>query len=87
MDFFDKRILALLSDGKPRVLAQLQGDVDFSLNTLKLHVKRLVARNLVVKEKTPSNGKRRPKYTYSIPPGLRQQVSAALSIDRVSHRT
>ena len=79
MDFFDERILAVLSDCKPKVLVQLLGEVDFSRNTLKLHLKRLVAQSLVVKEKMPSNGKGRPKYAYSIPPRLQQQVSAALS--------
>ena len=79
MDFFDERILAALGDGKPKVLAQMLGEVDFSRNTLKLHLKRLVAQSLLVKEKTPSNAKGRPKYAYSIPPKLRYQVSAALS--------
>jgi len=79
MDFFDEQILAVLSNGRPKVLAQLLGEVDFSRNTLKLHLKRLVAHGLVVKEKTPSNGKGRPKYAYSVPSRLRQQVSAALS--------
>jgi predicted ArsR family transcriptional regulator len=79
MDFFDEQILAVLSDGMPKVLAQLLGEVDFSRNTLKLHLKRLVAHGLVVKEKTPSNGKGRPKYAYFVPSRLRQQVSAALA--------
>jgi hypothetical protein len=79
MDFFDERVLAVLSDGKPKVLVQLLGEVNFSRNTLKLHLKRLVAQSLVVKEKTPSDGKGRPKYAYSIPARLRQQVYAALS--------
>ncbi|MFH0896559.1 MAG: hypothetical protein V1850_00725 [Candidatus Bathyarchaeota archaeon] len=69
----------MLSDGKPKVLVQLLGEVDFSRNKLKLHLKRLVAQSLVVKEKMPSNGKGRPKYAYSLPLRLRQQVSAALS--------
>ena len=79
MDLFDERILSMLSDGKPRVFAQLLGEVRFSRNTLKLHLKRLTAQNLVVKEKTLSNGRGRPKYAYFISPKVRQQVSAALS--------
>ena len=79
MDLFDAQILTMLSDGKPKVLAQLLDEADFSRNTLKLHLKRLVSQGLVTKEKTPSNGKGRPKYAYSVPPRLRQQVSAALS--------
>jgi len=79
MDLFDEHILAVLNDGKLRVLAQLLNEVGFSHNTLKLHLERLVAQSLVVKEKTLSNGKGRPKYGYSIPPKVRQQVSAALA--------
>jgi predicted ArsR family transcriptional regulator len=79
MDLFDEQILTMLSQGKPKVLAQLLDEVDFSRNTVKLHLKRLLFQGLVVKEKKPSNGKGRPKYAYSVPPRLRQQVSAALS--------
>ena len=78
MDFFDERILTMLSDGKPKVFLQLLDGMDFSKNTLKLHLKRLLSQGLVVKEKMPSNGKGRPRYAYSIPPRIRQQVSAAL---------
>ena len=49
MDFFDARILAALGDGKPKVLTQILGKVDFSRNTLKLHLNRLVAQSLLVK--------------------------------------
>jgi len=79
MDLFEERILTVLNDGKPRFFAQLLGDVGFSRNTLKLHLKRLVAQSLVVKEKTVSNGRGRPKFTYSVSPRARRQVSAALS--------
>ena len=71
--------MAVLSDGKPRVFAQLPDEVGFSRNTLKLRLKRLVAQSLVMKEKTVSNGRGRPKYTYFLSPRARQQVSAALS--------
>jgi len=79
MDLFDERVLAVLNDGKPKFFAQLLGEVGFSRNTLKLHLKRLTAQSLVVKEKTLSNGRGRPKYTYFLSPRARQQVSAALS--------
>jgi DNA-binding Lrp family transcriptional regulator len=84
MDFFDERILAVLSDGKPKVLAQLLGEVDFSRNTMKLHLKRLLSQGLVVKEKMPLNRKGRPKFAYSTPLRIRQQVSAALSDPRIT---
>jgi DNA-binding Lrp family transcriptional regulator len=79
MDLFDERILSVLSDGKARVFAQLLGEAGFSRNTLKLHLKRLTAQNLVVKEKQLSNERGRPKYAYFVSPRARQQVSAALS--------
>ena len=76
---FDERILSVLSDGKPKVFAQLLDDAGFSRNTLKLHLKRLTAQSLVVKKKTLSNGRGRPKHAYFLSPRARQQVSAALS--------
>ena len=71
--------MALLNDGKAMFFAQLLGEVGFSRNALKLRLKRLTAQNLVVKEKTLSNGRGRPKYAYLISPRVLQQVSAALS--------
>ena len=84
MDFFDERILAVLSDGKPKVLAQLLGKVDFSRNTIKLHLKRLLSQGLVIKEKMPLNRKISPKYAYSTPLRIGQQISAALSDPRIT---
>jgi DNA-binding Lrp family transcriptional regulator len=78
MDLFEERVLAVLNDGNPRVFAQLLDEVGFSRNTLKLRLKRLVAQSLVMKEKTVSNGRGRPKYTYFVSSRVRQQVSAAL---------
>lgn len=78
MDLFDERVLAVLSEGKPKFFAQLLGEVGFGRNTLKLHLKRLTAQSLVLKEKTLSNGRGRPKYAYFLSPRVRQQVSAAL---------
>ncbi len=78
MDLFDERVLAMLNDGKPRFFAQLLDEVGFSRNTLKLRLKRLTAESRVVKEKTVSNRRGRPKYTYSVPSGVWRQVSATL---------
>jgi predicted ArsR family transcriptional regulator len=44
VDLFDEQILTVLGEGKPKVLAQLLDEVDFSRNTVKLHLKRLVRR-------------------------------------------
>lgn len=79
MDLFDNRVLAVLNDGKSRFFTQLLEEVGFSRNTLKLRLKRLTAQSLVVKEKTLSNARGRPKYAYFLSPKARQQVSAALS--------
>jgi predicted ArsR family transcriptional regulator len=78
MDLFDERILIVLNGGKPRVFTQLLDEVGSSRNTLKLRLKRLTAQSLVVKEKTLSNGRGRPKYAYYVSPIARRQVSAAL---------
>ena len=37
--FVDERILATLRDGKLKVLAQMPDEVEFSRDTLKLHLK------------------------------------------------
>ena len=79
MDVFDERILSVLKDGKPRFFAQVLHEIGFSHNTLKLHIKTLLAAGLLVREKTRSEGLGRPKFAYSISPKLKKQVSAALS--------
>jgi predicted ArsR family transcriptional regulator len=71
MDLFDERVLAVLSEGKPRVFAQPLDEVGFGRNTLKLHLKRLTAQSLVVKEKTLSDGRGRPRYAYFLSPRVR----------------
>jgi predicted ArsR family transcriptional regulator len=79
MGSFDELILTVLNDGKRRVFTQLLDEAGFSRNTLKLRPKRLAAQGLVMKEKTVSNGRGRPKYTYFLSSKVRQQVSVALS--------
>ena len=79
MDFFDRCIFNVLGDGKPRDFNQLLREVDFSHNTLRLHLRRLVDQGLVVKEKAPSKGLGRPRFIYSTPPKLHRQASRLLS--------
>lgn len=79
MDVFDERILTVLKDGNPKLFTQLLDEAGFSHNTLKLHIKKLLKEGLLVREKSPLDEPGRPKYTYTIPPRLRKQVSAALS--------
>ena len=78
MDFFDQRILAALKDGKPRSFYALQGHVGFSHNTLQQHLKRLVEKGLVLKEKDPASGFGRPRFVYHIQSKTAKQVIAAL---------
>jgi predicted ArsR family transcriptional regulator len=79
MGFFDRCILTVLGDGKTRDFHQLLERVNFSYNTLRLHLRRLVDQGLVLKEKTPSKGRGRPKFTYSLPPKFHHQVSKFFS--------
>jgi len=78
MDFFDEHVLAALKDGKPKGFTTLLGEVGFSHNTLQQHLDRLVARDLVVKEKMVSNSLGRPKFAYHVPSTATKQVTAAL---------
>ena len=78
MDSFDQRVLAMLSDGKPKSFATLLGEVGFSHNTLQQHLDRLAARGLVVKEKMASNSLGRPRFAYCVPSTATKQVTAAL---------
>jgi len=69
MDPYDNHILKVLRDGKPRDFHRLLQEVDFSHNTLRLHLNNLVDSGLVIREKMPSEGPGRPVYTYSVSKG------------------
>jgi predicted ArsR family transcriptional regulator len=71
--------LGVLRDGMSRDFDQVLGEVGFSHNTLRLHLRRLVDQGLIVKEKTPSKRLGRPRFTYSVPAKLRRQASRLLS--------
>jgi predicted ArsR family transcriptional regulator len=79
MDFFGEDILNVLRDGKPKDFHQLLREVDFSYNTLRLNLTRLVDQGLILKEKTPSKGRGRPRLTYSLSPKLHRQAPRLLS--------
>ena len=78
MDFFGERILAALKDGKPRSFTLLQSQVGFSHNTLQQHLKQLVEKGLVLKEKDATSGFGRPKFAYQVPSKTAKQVVAAI---------
>ena len=54
---------------------QILDEADFSHNALRLHLNKLVERALIVREKAPSAGPGRPKFTYSMPHGLGRRAS------------
>ena len=94
MDFFDRRILAVLKDGKPRGFGQLLSEVGFSHNTLRLHLVRLEEQRLVVKQKSPQEGPGRPSFTYNQSKGAGRASSVlvdpycelvVLSFERLQH--
>ena len=76
MDFFDRKILAVLRDGEPREFQRLLSEVGFSHNTLRLHLSRLEEQGLVLKQKRPKEGRGRPIFTYGLPKGVRRASSA-----------
>ena len=78
MDFFDRRILAVLKDGRPREFHQLLSEVGFSHNTLRLHLIQLAEQGLVVRRKRPHEGPGRPQLTYSLSKGVDGRAVSAL---------
>ena len=79
MDSFDRRVLAVLKDGKPREFEELLQEVGFSHNTLRLHLARLGRQGFIVKAKKSQKGLGRPRFTYFLPPRLRHQVALTLT--------
>ncbi|MEA2090527.1 MAG: ArsR family transcriptional regulator [Thermoproteota archaeon] len=69
----------MLRDGRYRDFNQLMREVDFSHNTLRLHLNCLVDQGLVVKKKKPLKGLGRPRFMYSVPPKLHRQASRLFS--------
>ena len=78
MDFFDRRILAVLRDGEPREFQRLLSEVGFSHNTLRLHLTRLEDQGLIEKQKRPRKGQGRPTFTYGLPRGVRRALYPSL---------
>jgi len=67
MDPFDNSILKIFRDGKPREFQQILAEVEFSHNTLRIHLDKLAERGLINKNKQPAKGPGRPKIIYSTP--------------------
>ena len=78
MDPYDRRILAVLRDGKSRNFQRILSEAGFSPNTLRLHLAQLVEQGLVVRRKRPQQGPGRPQFTYSLPKGVDGRAVSAL---------
>ena len=78
MDLYDKRILAVLRDGKSRNFQQILSRVELSYNTLRLHLAQLVEHDLVVRRKRPQQGPGRPQFTYTLSKGVDGRAVSAL---------
>ena len=72
MDEFDEVILDALIDEKPRSFNQLLEKADFTHNTLRLHLDKLVDQTIVTREKVTKEGRGRPIYVYSFSSGGRK---------------
>jgi DNA-binding transcriptional ArsR family regulator len=78
MDYFDQQVLAVLKDGKLHSFTALQSQVGFSHNTLQQHLKQLMEKGLVLRQKDPAGSFGRPRFAYHVPPRNAKQVAVAL---------
>ena len=79
MDLYNRRILAVLRDGKSRNFHQILSEVGFSYNTLRLHLAQLVEQGLVARWKRPQQGPGRPGFSYSLAKGVDGRAVSALA--------
>jgi DNA-binding Lrp family transcriptional regulator len=79
MDSFDRRILSVLRDGKPRGFGQLLREVGFSHNTLRLRLTSLARQGLILETEKHKESPGRPGLTYSLPPGMKNRVALTLT--------
>jgi len=78
MDLYDRKILTVLRDGKPRKFQQILSKVEFSYNTLRLHLAHLVEHGFVVRRKKPQQGPGRPRFAYALSKGVDGRAVSAL---------
>lgn len=79
MDSFDRRILSVLKDGKPRNFKQLTRDVGVSHNTLRMHLSTLERQGLIVKDKKSIKRRGRPVFIYTITPEMSRKVTLTIA--------
>jgi predicted ArsR family transcriptional regulator len=65
MDSFDKRILSVLRDGRPRDFRQLLMDAGFSHNALRTHLASLERQGFILKDKRSIKRRGRPVFVYT----------------------
>jgi DNA-binding transcriptional ArsR family regulator len=78
MDSFDKRILSVLRDGRPRDFRQLLMDAGFSHNTLRTHLAILERQGFIVKDKRPIKRRGRPVFLYTLPPKISHKIALTI---------
>ena len=78
MDFYDKGIMTILKDGKPRTFQKILSEAGFSHNTLRQHLDELADKGLVERRKKPQRGPGRPLFTYRLSKVAEKAVSALL---------
>jgi DNA-binding Lrp family transcriptional regulator len=79
MDSFDRQVLKVLEDGKPRDFQQLLGEAGFSHNTLKLRLVGLERQGFILKAEKRRESPGRPGFTYSLSPDIKHRVSLILT--------
>jgi len=67
LDAFDRRVIDVLGrGGRHMTLAELVKDAGFARSTMLIHLGRLEADGLVLKEKKLSKGRGRPVFLYRL---------------------
>ena len=79
MDFYDRKIMTVLRDKKPRTFQQMLSDAGFSHNTLRQHLDELVNQGIVERLKIPGKGPGRPLFSYRLSGEVSERAAAAFS--------
>jgi len=78
MDLFDVAILKALRSKVNVEFHEILSYVDFSHNTLRDHLNKLVEQRLVERIKRPRSGPGRPIYIYSLPSEVKRSLSSLI---------
>jgi len=84
MDEFDEETLEALRNTKPHTFQQILEKVNFSHNTLRLHLDKLVDQKLISREKVTRETRGRPTFVYSVSSaGRRASMMLRSGVDEV----